>query len=83
MKNIRLTFIIVILSLISVNNLWSTHIVGGNFSYKCLGNQMYEISLTLRRDCQNGQAQFDNPATITVFDTTDGNTTEYFTFNGI
>ncbi|MFZ1380218.1 MAG: hypothetical protein WAS56_11160 [Saprospiraceae bacterium] len=80
MKNIRLTFIIVILSLISVNNLWSTHIVGGNFSYKCLGNQMYEISLTLRRDCQNGQAQFDNPATITVFDTTDGNTTEYFTF---
>ena len=47
----------------------STHIVGGDLSYRCLGNQQYEITLTLRRDCLNGNpsAQFDNPAFVGIF----------------
>jgi len=60
------------------NQAFGTHIVGGNFSYKCLGNNDYEISLTLRRDCQNGQAQFDDPANITIYDSTNG---EYKLYN--
>lgn len=49
---------------------YSTHIVGGDISYRCLGNQKYEITLTLRRDCLNGspQAQFDDPAYVGIFD---------------
>lgn len=48
----------------------STHIVGGDMSYRCLGNNQYEITLTLRRDCINGNpgAQFDDPAHIGIFD---------------
>ncbi|MGB3084412.1 MAG: hypothetical protein WBB21_06830, partial [Saprospiraceae bacterium] len=49
----------------------ASHIVGGEMSYKCLGGQVYEITLTLRRDCFNGspEAEFDDPAHIGIFDT--------------
>jgi gliding motility-associated-like protein len=46
----------------------ATHIVGGEMNYKSLGNDNYEITLTVYRDCYNGQAPFDNPAHIGVFD---------------
>ncbi len=48
----------------------SSHIVGGEMTYKCLGGQSYEITLTLRRDCFNGspEAAFDDPAHIGIFD---------------
>lgn len=39
-------------------------------TYTCLGNDDYEIKLTIFRDCYNGNpnAWFDNPAAIGVFD---------------
>lgn len=48
----------------------ASHIVGGEMSYKWLGGQVYEITLTLRRDCFNGspEAEFDDPAHIGIFD---------------
>jgi gliding motility-associated-like protein len=47
----------------------ATHIVGGEMNYTCLGNNQYEITLTIFRDCYNGNpnAWFDNPASIGVF----------------
>ena len=52
------------------NVLQATHIVGGEMNYTCLGNDEYEITLTIFRDCYNGNpnAWFDNPASIGVFD---------------
>lgn len=51
-------------------SLQATHIVGGNISYKCLGFTNYEITLTVRRDCDLGdpEAQFDDPVSIGIFD---------------
>ena len=46
----------------------ATHIVGGEMNYRCLGNNEYEISLVVFRDCDTGVPWFDNPATIGVFD---------------
>ena len=48
----------------------ATHIVGGDMTYRCLGGDNYEITLTVRRDCFNGdeEAQFDDPATLGIFD---------------
>lgn len=46
----------------------ATHIVGGEMNYRCLGNNLYEITLTVYRDCYNGVPPFDNPATIGIFD---------------
>ncbi len=46
----------------------ATHIVGGEITYKCLGNNQYEITLTVFRDCYTGVPWFDSPASIGVFD---------------
>ncbi|MBL7776305.1 MAG: hypothetical protein JNK89_09910, partial [Saprospiraceae bacterium] len=46
----------------------ATHIVGGEITYKCLGNDNYEIRLTVYRDCYNGVPDFDDPAAIGVYD---------------
>ena len=47
---------------------FATHIVGGEFTYRSLGNNDYEIRLTVYRDCFNGQAPFDDPAIVSFFD---------------
>ncbi len=47
----------------------ASHIVGGVLNYKNIGNNTYEISLTIFRDCfGNPGATFDNPAHIGIFD---------------
>lgn len=46
----------------------ASHIVGGEMSYVCLGNDQYQITLKIFRDCYNGQADFDNPTYITIYD---------------
>ncbi len=58
------------LILLSFSSVQATHIVGGELNYECLGNDEYEISLTVFRDCFNGnpQAYFDDPASIGIFD---------------
>jgi gliding motility-associated-like protein len=48
---------------------YSTHIVGGEMNYRYLGNNRYEIRLTVYRDCRHGIPPFDFPASIGVFDT--------------
>lgn len=45
----------------------ATHIVGGEMTYTCLGNNQYQVTLTIFRDCFNGVPWFDNPASIGVF----------------
>ena len=63
--------VLIVLFLIGIQQ-WAgtTHIVGGELNYTCLGNGMYEVTLTVYRDCffGNPQAQFDNPASIGFFD---------------
>ncbi len=50
------------------HQLLATHIVGGEITYRCLGNNQYEIMLRVFRDCDTGVPWFDNPAAIGVFD---------------
>lgn len=58
---------IFIFSLLSIDYANATHIIGGELTYTCLGNNKYEISLTVYRDCYNGRPPFDNPAYIGVY----------------
>lgn len=45
------------------------HLIGGELSYTCLGNDNYEISLEIFRDCNCiNCALFDDPASLVVFD---------------
>ncbi|MCF8237032.1 MAG: gliding motility-associated C-terminal domain-containing protein [Saprospiraceae bacterium] len=55
----------ILLTSVSVH---ATHIVGGSLHYNCLGNDKYEVILTVYTDCLLGQAPYDDPAWIAVFD---------------
>ena len=45
----------------------ASHIIGGEIHYRCLGNDQYEITLDVFRDCHFGQADFDNPAHVGIY----------------
>lgn len=68
LKKIRYTFFIGLLFLLPQFST-ATHIVGGEMYYTCLGNNDYQITLTIFRDCYNGSpnAFFDDPASIGIF----------------
>ena len=57
----------VLFIVLGASSLWATHIVGGEITYRCLGNNNYEITLSVYRDCYNGEPPFDNPASVGVF----------------
>ncbi|MFT4972352.1 MAG: hypothetical protein ACI9JY_001556, partial [Saprospiraceae bacterium] len=45
----------------------ASHIIGGELTYRCLGNGEFEITLDVFRDCFYGEADFDSPAHIGIF----------------
>ncbi|MBK9272495.1 MAG: gliding motility-associated C-terminal domain-containing protein [Saprospiraceae bacterium] len=45
----------------------ATHIVGGQLTYRAVGNGYYDIRLVIRRDCEKGIEPFDPRAVIGVF----------------
>ncbi len=61
----------------------ATHIVGGEMRYEDLGDGLFRIYLSMRRDCYNGapNAQFDKEAGLGIFDG-DGNLLRFFGLNG-
>lgn len=65
----RLFIIVVCCMSFFVQDVRATHIVGGEMTYTCLGNDQYEIQLTIFRDCENGNplAFFDDPAKIGIY----------------
>lgn len=48
--------------------LCATHIVGGEITYRCLGDSTYEVTLAVYRDCFNGIPWFDQIGYIGVYD---------------
>ncbi len=49
-------------------DLKAAHLVGGDLSYTCTGNNDYRIRLRIYRDCAGGGAQFDGDVDIAVYD---------------
>src|SRR6187401_797280 len=46
----------------------ASHIVGGDFTYRWIGGNNFELKLKIYRDCYNSQTPFDNNITIGIFD---------------
>ncbi|MGQ0828193.1 MAG: beta strand repeat-containing protein, partial [Bacteroidota bacterium] len=75
-------FLTVVLFLIPSYS-YSTHIVGGELNYRCLGGNQYQIKLRVYRDCYTGVPPFDNPAAVGIFDVNNVLiTTVYLNFPG-
>ena len=68
-RNVFQLLLLMVVLLLTPAMLSATHIVGGSMSYTCLGNDQYEVTLVVRRDCLLGadNAPFDNPASIGIF----------------
>ena len=62
----------ILLLLLGSDMSYATHIVGGNLTYRRIQGNTFEISFTMRRDCEFGspEAQFDSPASIAIFSST-------------
>lgn len=54
-----------------LDNAAGGHILGGELNYRCLGDDQYEITLDIYRDCSQGNAWFDDPAIIGIYDSND------------
>lgn len=63
----RISIIIVLFICLFQLKLSATHIIGGEITYSCLGNNQYEVTLTVYRDCYNGVPPFDDTVSIGVF----------------
>ena len=65
-----LTFLLLLLLLNFAQKSFATHILGGNITYALVDSStnLYEIKLTLLRDCLNGQAPFDASITLFIFE---------------
>lgn len=64
---IRLFSLLLFILLVGLNRSSATHIVGGELVYTHLSGNQYAITLIVYRDCLGGQAPFDNPASVGIF----------------
>ncbi|HND86894.1 MAG TPA: hypothetical protein PK971_01125, partial [Saprospiraceae bacterium] len=64
----RLFAILLFMLLGTASRLCATHIVGGEMTYRHLGGDTYEVTLTVYRDCYNGVPWFDDIGHIGVYD---------------
>jgi gliding motility-associated-like protein len=62
---------------------FASHMIGGDVTYRCVGNNNFEITITLFQDCLYGEpgalAQ-DNPANYSIFDAV---TNQYITGDSV
>ena len=64
----KFLFPAIFLALFFPLKLSGTHLVGGEITYTCSGNNSYEIKLRIYRDCFGGVAGFDQSVNFTIFD---------------
>ena len=70
MKTLKITLFAIALILSLKSN--AAHLVGGEITYTCVGNNVYQIELIVYRDCNSSGAQLDNSASIGIFNATSG-----------
>ncbi len=63
----RFLLLLVTALFFGINHASATHIVGGSLVYTYLGGSQYAVTLVVYRDCLSGQAAFDNPANVGIF----------------
>lgn len=74
MSKIKIRFTLFILFFLLLFRANATHIVGAQLYYECLNasTNQYQLTLKFYRDCLNGQANFDDPITLFIFQGTSG-----------
>ena len=70
LSNLKIWYFALILcgSVLFSSDLKAAHLVGGEITYTCSGNNSYQIKLRIYRDCNGGGASFDQSVNFTIFD---------------
>ncbi len=64
--------LILLLSILAcIQNLFATHISGGEIRYRYLSNGLYEIEMVLHRECSMGSALYDDTAFVFAYNSSD------------
>ena len=64
----KLRFLFIAIAILFAGEMHSKHIIGGDISYRCLGNGQYRITMKIYRDCSDPTgASFDPEAVIGIF----------------
>ncbi len=69
LKRMKHLFMLLVVLLICGKG-YASHMIGGDITYRCLGNSVYEITITLFQDCLNGDQlaiSQDNPAFYAIY----------------
>lgn len=66
-------------------NLLARHIIGGEITYRCLGEIVpgttrFAFTMKVYRDCQGGGAPYDNPAEFAIYKGTESNNSLFKSF---
>ena len=65
---IRLLMFLMV-SITVTSSVYGAHLVGGDISYECMGNNKYQVRLRVYRDCADPRStDFDEFATIAIYD---------------
>lgn len=64
---IKRLFILFFVFFCALSSAQAAHLVGGEMSYKCMGNNNYEVSLVIYRDCFSNGAPFDPFVVISIY----------------
>jgi len=86
LKNILNNTLLILLLFLINQPVFAAHIIGGEITYECLGNNEYEFTMHVYRDCNGGGACFDSQisgcssgatleGTVTIFNGTSQFTT--------
>ena len=59
--------LLILMTFAIVQTAQSSHIVGGEIYYDCLGNNQYRITIKVYRDCFSTGADFDKPLSLSIF----------------
>lgn len=72
MRLAKSMLIFVLLTLVQ-HKVFAAHIVGGDFSYRHISGDRYELKMKMYRDCGGGGAGFDNPLIVGIYDKENNN----------
>lgn len=69
-KNITVRISIILILITWGFTARASHMIGGDITYRCLGNNRYQITITLFQDCLNGEPEAiaqDDPANYSIY----------------
>ncbi len=83
-KSALFSTLLMMMLLFTYFDTYASHIIGGDITYKCLGNNTFEFTINFYQDCIDGEPEailFDNPAFYAIY--TAGNQPQLFTYGEV